>query len=62
MGSRGPLVSLIAKAVNTDRVAELETGLSDVQAAVTGAAECKHEWPFVQYELGRLRGVCQNLV
>ena len=41
------LVSLIAEAVNTDRVAELWTGLSDVQAAVTGAAECKHEWPFV---------------
>lgn len=47
VGSCGVLVSLKAEAVNTDKVAELQTGLSDVQAAVTGAAECKHEWPFV---------------
>lgn len=40
-------VSLIAEAVNADRVAEPQTWLSGVQAAVTAAAECKHEWPFV---------------
>lgn len=41
------LVSLRAEAVSADRVAELQTGPLDVRAAATGAAECKHESPFV---------------
>lgn len=44
---RNCLVSLRAEAVSADRVAELQTGLLDVRAAATGAAECKHERPFV---------------
>lgn len=48
-------LSIKAEAVSADRKAEL---LPDVQAAATAAAECNHERP---YEVGRLRGDCQNL-